>query len=142
MTETIKTPLERRIDTINSRYEATQEINPITKQGYKTLASKANWFYDPLQAHLKAMEKRTPSENEHKQDILKSFEDTVHYLARARMYDRDEILIYRVPQKGDIKKKAFICNNPLFYNYLILSNIPNIHDSTPKWPVNFEKICN
>lgn len=129
-----KTPLERRIDTINSRYEATQEINPITKQEYKTLTSKASWFYDPLQAHLKAMEKRNPSENEHKQDVLKSFEDFVHYLARARMYDTDQILISRVSQKGDMRKK-YVDIKVLEQTFLI-DTLKNLELDYKYFPIN------
>ena len=102
-----KSAKERRTDNINSRIEATQLINPITSKPYLDNKypkfPKLRRLEDPIQAHLRTMEERNPSANEHKQGFFKSIGDRLSLIGRALQY-REYFHIFKVTDRYNNKK--------------------------------------
>ncbi len=73
------------------RGKPEQTINPITGQGYNTIGygdsakriSCRKYLDDPLQAHLREMEMRNPSESIDNRSLVRKVGDWLHYVGRA-----------------------------------------------------------
>ena|SRR3989344_4733023 len=106
-------PKERRNHYMNSRIEATQVINPITGQPYlDDKYSKVKRLEDPLQAHLRMMEERNPSEKNHEPRFLKSFTDRLHFIDRALQYRKEFHIFKAIPTKNE---KDYVRLYPLHF---------------------------
>lgn len=109
-----RTPQEKKIYSINSRREATQEINPITgkkvyisndllNNGIGTFygSNQSNYkvkvgrFEDPIQAHLRVMEDLNPSSQLPETGLIKSIGDRFSLLNRALQYRNGSQHIWR-----------------------------------------------
>ncbi len=94
--------IDKLQESMNNRLEATQTINPITSQQYLKYTYMAipemGVLEDPIQAHLKAMEVRDPSTNEHRQGLLKNLADRLYLIDRALQYRRGESGIFKTSQ--------------------------------------------
>jgi len=107
---------ERRARNINNRKEATQTINPITGQLYLNFDyPKVGRLEDPIQAHLRAMEERNPSANEHRQVFLKTLIDRLSLIYRAFQYRNGEIGIFK---KGGLERYYKESIYPNLYNLI------------------------
>lgn len=114
---------ERRIESMNRRIEASQTINPVTGQQYLDFNyPKVRRLEDPIQAHLRAMEERNPSANEHKQGFLKDIGDRLSLIGRALEY-RELFHIFKVDVKKE-KKSNF--KGYGFYSKLIKPDLDEI----------------
>lgn len=130
-----RTLIEKREDALNKRKEATQLTNPTTGNpvyisndlrdngsgvfyGPNQIDYTVNVerFEDPIQAHLRAMEEREPSLNEHKQGCFsKQLGDRLTLVDRALQYRNGTQHIWR-ERKGErqIKFKVNILELKLF----------------------------
>ncbi len=87
---------ERRIQEQNRRLETTQTINPLTGKPYLQERNlRTRRLEDPIQAHLRVMEAENPSENLHKQGLLKELADRLYLFDRAIHYHRGDSGIYK-----------------------------------------------
>ena len=132
-----KIPIQRRIDKMNSRIEATQEINPITgKPVYITSDFRDNGsglfkgvseshydaeigrFEDPIQAHLRVMEEINPSSYVPKSSLVRTIGDRLTLLDRAQKH--------RYGGKGHIFSKKYDDRKKKYDNKILNFIKPNL----------------
>ncbi len=122
----IESAKESRIRRINSRFEATQTINPVTGQPYLEEymnPTKVKRLEDPLQAHLRAMEERKPSANKHRRGLLENIAGRLSLIDRALQYKKGLILIYKV---SDVKTPYDLFGNYKIYDKSIKFSLEEI----------------
>ena len=87
---------------------------------------KVRKLEDPIQAHLRAMEDRNPSERNHKQGFLKNLADMLYFIDRALEY-RKEFHIFKIsPIKNEKDYRNLYFFNKL-ENIIIKENKENFY---------------
>ena len=123
MNDTKKVLLEeKRTKNMNTRVEATQTINPVTGLEYLNFDyPQCGRFEDPIQAHLRVMEEKNPSTNEHKQRLLKTLIDRLSFIDRTLQYRKGDIALFKIGKKDNKEFYVLDSKNTL---YLLLKEYP------------------